>query len=651
MISGDLKKVDCKAKIDSPEVLPTLPNVAGLLVDEKNEGGLAFMISNETMLHRIQPTLRENAITGALISVGLERGLDTLVAVDQITEAYLIDYRRQTALTAAFILDIGVAHIKEFGEFKNVEDFISYFTESSLPTTMLKLSSYYSAEEKNLVYEALVTRFQSEFENHKKTPLVVESILRFKHQQEMYQSWISTPQNLNSVIMRRMAGEIHILCGNVCGGQALEQIAKILREKKQVASIVDSSNVDFYFTASDRRAFHETFNINQVENYRNSVPVDRSKTIFVYTRNMSCGPIVPISISEAFPEIYELGVANLWGYFLSKADFLQGILEEDPCGSVVDKFNYMSGGIECRGETYSGVVKDSNSVFLFGDFKISNTGAEIKEWKICEATLSLKPAEIIADKRGAALNPEEEAELLAFVMKQKKLGYDLNAISEACMGQALAQMKEKEGSSIVSAQSASAAYAYAKIATNCIEGRMPNVPALSVLVSWLAKNEHFEVALKIIELIPIDKYLTWKPNLISQKPNVRENLTRENILKDLEEAFKSKSGTPLSSKEITLLEQLILEIHDTNFDPRALAEACITQAKHISRLCTGALMQLPRKFIESKPCQEEAEAVLEYLRIAKLTAVLNVSQKIKIAEIAAALQCAGYPREALKVFS
>ncbi len=321
-------------------------------------------ISNEAMLFTTFPVLKAKARPGVLLSIGTERGFDTLLNVPQLTELAVVDTNRKNVLLGAAMMELGKLHRAKYGPFTQVGDYLAYFLPENATKTFGLLGKIFNPADMELIRGDLYRVWEDGYAPPN-PPCIIYSYLKYKSEQTRYNSWLSSPASLNKTLDRYEAGEIYFVNGDVAKNNAMGDLAKALTASGKVVSVADLTNVHFYFKEDSLEGFRQNFGLIPPGFSTTPLPIDRDKSLILFTHNSSVVPLIPDDIGDV-PFLGRLFNGNSWGYYVAAHSYIRNLIAEDPQTSEVATITWRDGGIKCRNEQYEGFSMSGDSVVLVG---------------------------------------------------------------------------------------------------------------------------------------------------------------------------------------------------------------------------------------------------------------------------------------------
>lgn len=316
------KKVALLTKI--AEMLPKGP---GIEISEDIDRGGRFIVSNELHSYLTFPTLAEKVSPGWGISVGFDRGFDTLANVPQLEGLFVIDFDKTTSLASTAVLEIGRRHQEVYGEFQDVEDFLNYFKAENADTTMALLSGQFSKEEEEIIRQKVLNnRWDKNYEQPPSGDLIFYTYLYFKYSQNKYPSWVSNVSQLNKTIHSYTNNKLRIVNADLAGTNGMSQVQSQLQMTNGKLTYADFSNLDKYLNAQTRNTFRTTFGLSKDSS--RALPIG-DNILFLITLNTVPGLIVDDEVRK-IPYIGQHFQEDSWNYVIRSLKDWEKQVQEDP---------------------------------------------------------------------------------------------------------------------------------------------------------------------------------------------------------------------------------------------------------------------------------------------------------------------------------
>lgn len=205
-----------------------------------------FVVSNEPSLYETFEFIRDRK--GAGIGVGFDQMFDITVN-SNLNEAYIVDITHSVSLSTRALLEVGRRHHDLFGTYPTPDQFLNYFQESNIDTTLEMVESEFDEGEVAILLKALTQKLKKEKGSNEDIPgePMIYRTLRYKADQSNYSSWLSNPENLKKIIDMYESGKIKVVMGDLQGDKSIQAIGQHLQEEGTSLSVVYLSNAPAYF--------------------------------------------------------------------------------------------------------------------------------------------------------------------------------------------------------------------------------------------------------------------------------------------------------------------------------------------------------------------------------------------------------------------
>lgn len=228
-------------------------------------------------------------IEGVGLGVGLDQMFDIIVN-SKLSEGYITDIAQKSVLTTRALLEAGRRFHELHHRYPSPQEYVALFNIDQLVLTFEMIIPAFTEEEWDIVEHVLGRLYKS-------GPLVMHSYLDYKATQPYYQSWLSTPENLEKIIRMYEDGRITVARGDIAGKTMIPQIGTHLKQNGSSISLLYLSNVTDFFMSEERQQPPESKRMKPIESFFgniDSLPISDQTLVLHVTGLKGKNVTVPI---------------------------------------------------------------------------------------------------------------------------------------------------------------------------------------------------------------------------------------------------------------------------------------------------------------------------------------------------------------------